>query len=148
MWMQVNRNPNFVISTQYNKYDGYEHFILRFTGINKNYTKDEFIKEAINCIIKSWEFIEMYQRLGNIPFKKIRKEEHEKRKVAKKLRWSIYKKDDFTCQKCGIQEDLEVDHIIPLSKGGKDELINLQTLCKPCNVRKKDKIQDENHARR
>lgn len=57
-------------------------------------------------------------------------------------------RDNFTCQECGyhrMQEDrpwlpdltnLECDHIIPLAKGGRTEMSNLQTLCKGCNRKK------------
>ena len=36
-------------------------------------------------------------------------------------------------------ELMTIDHIIPRSKGGKDELINLQPMCNTCNARKADK---------
>ena len=37
---------------------------------------------------------------------------------------------------CGTNEELTVDHIVPLSKGGTDLLHNLQTMCKTCNMKK------------
>jgi 5-methylcytosine-specific restriction endonuclease McrA len=40
------------------------------------------------------------------------------------------------CALCGITKDerpLDVDHIIPRSRGGKHELANLQVLCAKCN---------------
>lgn len=37
------------------------------------------------------------------------------------------------CNHCGTDEKLTVDHIIPISKGGGDDLINLQCLCWNCN---------------
>jgi 5-methylcytosine-specific restriction endonuclease McrA len=38
------------------------------------------------------------------------------------------------CEACGeIHKHMEVDHIIPLSRGGKNHLSNLQLLCRPCN---------------
>ena len=37
------------------------------------------------------------------------------------------------CLKCGTDKQLEVDHIVPLSKGGSNIITNLQMLCKSCN---------------
>ena len=54
----------------------------------------------------------------------------------------IKKRDNYTCQKCGVSVKdeptllLEVDHIIPISKGGKSIPSNLQVLCSKCNGKK------------
>lgn len=37
------------------------------------------------------------------------------------------------CQLCGTTERIEIDHILALSKGGTNDIDNLQPLCKPCN---------------
>lgn len=50
---------------------------------------------------------------------------------------------DYKCLLCGRKfdiSDLTVDHIIPLSKGGKHEWRNIQPLCKSCNSKKHNKI--------
>ena len=65
-----------------------------------------------------------------------------------KLRNSIKARDKHTCQNsaCGVsvhQEPhllLEVDHIMPVSKGGLSAPANLQTLCWRCNRRKSNKV--------
>jgi 5-methylcytosine-specific restriction endonuclease McrA len=44
------------------------------------------------------------------------------------------------CYNCGTKEDLSIDHIIPLSRGGRHSIGNLQTLCRPCNSSKGDKF--------
>ena len=60
-----------------------------------------------------------------------------------RLRFEIFKRDNFTCQYCGrnVKEDgvkLNADHIIPKSKGGKDTEKNLITSCEECNLGKFD----------
>ena len=63
--------------------------------------------------------------------------------IGKKLRFEIFKRDDFTCQYCGKQTPnciLEVDHILPVSEGGTDDPNNLISSCFDCN-RGKGKVK-------
>lgn len=68
--------------------------------------------------------------------------------MTKKLREFIKRRDNFTCCNCGnsthIEQNLllEIDHIIPVAKGGRTVEDNLQTLCWKCNRAKGDKIID------
>ncbi|MBQ9773598.1 MAG: topoisomerase DNA-binding C4 zinc finger domain-containing protein [Clostridia bacterium] len=68
----------------------------------------------------------------------------ERGKVSNKMRFAIYERDDNCCRKCGSEYDLEIDHIVPISKGGKSTYQNLQTLCHKCNVEKSNKIEFPN----
>ncbi|MBW8783948.1 MAG: HNH endonuclease, partial [Novosphingobium sp.] len=65
------------------------------------------------------------------------------RTVTPKLRYEILHRYGFRCVLCGDDAEsgarLEVDHIIPVSKGGSDERSNLRTLCWACNSGKGDK---------
>ena len=66
----------------------------------------------------------------------------ERGKVSNKMRFSIYERDGYRCRRCGVSGKyaaLEIDHIIPISKGGKSAYENLQTLCRKCNYEKGDK---------
>lgn len=66
----------------------------------------------------------------------------ERGKVTNKMRFAIYARDHYRCVKCGRKtDDLEIDHIIPIAKGGKSTPDNLQTLCHRCNVRKGSNIE-------
>lgn len=66
--------------------------------------------------------------------------------MTSKLRQRIKERDGFTCKQCGasVQKEpnllLEIDHIIPVSKGGLTTEDNLQTLCWRCNRKKGNKI--------
>jgi hypothetical protein len=40
------------------------------------------------------------------------------------------------CAKCGSTNDLCIDHIVPLSKGGTNTIDNVQPLCRRCNTSK------------
>lgn len=56
--------------------------------------------------------------------------------MKKKTRFEVFKRDLFTCQYCGNKPPsviLEVDHIIPKSKGGSDDIDNLVCSCFDCN---------------
>ena len=66
----------------------------------------------------------------------------ERGKVSNKLRFEILERDGYKCRYCGRGEDecsLQIDHIRPISKGGKSTYDNLQTLCEDCNKQKDDK---------
>jgi 5-methylcytosine-specific restriction endonuclease McrA len=41
-------------------------------------------------------------------------------------------------------DELEMDHIIPWSRGGRAELSNAQLLCKVCNIKKSNVVLNEN----
>ena len=66
--------------------------------------------------------------------------------MTSKLRHSILERDHYTCQRCGASQQkepnllLEVDHIIPVSRGGITTPDNLQTLCWRCKRSKGNKI--------
>ena len=68
--------------------------------------------------------------------------------MTQSLREKIKNRDDFTCQNCSlsIYDErnllLEIDHIVPVSKGGLTAEENLQTLCWRCNRSKGSKLVD------
>lgn len=80
----------------------------------------------------------------NIKFKK--SVEGQRALMTSNLRKQILARDGYVCQYCGASLEkepnllLEVDHIIPISKGGMTTVDNLQTLCWRCNRKKGAKI--------
>lgn len=68
----------------------------------------------------------------------------KRRRVKQSLsRKNILYRDDFTCQYCSCGDDLTIDHVIPISRGGKWEWENLVTACARCNSRKGQKTLEQ-----
>lgn len=60
----------------------------------------------------------------------------KRKPLSKSTRFEVFKRDGFRCQYCGRSAPdvvLEVDHIIPVAKGGDDDIMNLVTSCRDCN---------------
>ncbi len=64
-------------------------------------------------------------------------------RIPPEVRKYVFQRDKYQCQSCGKANDetnLTIDHIIPLARGGQNDISNLQTLCFTCNLQKTDKI--------
>lgn len=73
----------------------------------------------------------------------------KRKNISKKVRFEVFKRDSFTCQYCGKSAPdtvLEVDHIIPVSKGGDNDISNLITSCFECNRGKSNKKLTDNQS--
>lgn len=60
----------------------------------------------------------------------------KRRKLSAAERHEIYDKCDNHCAYCGVYikfEDMQVDHVMPLRKGGADSLDNMLPACRSCN---------------
>jgi hypothetical protein len=56
------------------------------------------------------------------------------------VRVHVWERDGGRCARCGADEDLQFDHVIPVAKGGASGAANLQLLCGDCNRQKGDAI--------
>jgi hypothetical protein len=66
----------------------------------------------------------------------------DRRGVDLKCRFEVLKRDHFTCQYCGRRApavEIEVDHVVPRSAGGTDDLTNLVAACFECNSGKSNR---------
>lgn len=69
----------------------------------------------------------------------------QRKLMTNELRQTIIQRDKSKCQICGktcSYDEIEIDHIFPISRGGKTIITNLQVLCRSCNRSKSDKILD------
>ena len=115
---------------------------IKRTDINGNYQEGKYntfdageIKELIRLINQKrgerYLNDDIWQSIARV----------ERAKVSNKMRFAVFARDHERCVKCGSRRHLEVDHIYPISKGGKTEMRNLQTLCHRCNVKKGNSIE-------
>ena len=97
-----------------------------------------FSKEHVHWLLNVWtkEMEERETRQAQIA--------RERAAMSDSLRYKVFKRDGYRCRICGATAadgvKLEVDHIYPVSLGGKTELSNLQTLCYRCNRGKSNKV--------
>jgi hypothetical protein len=60
--------------------------------------------------------------------------------IPQDVRFAVWRRDEGKCVLCGSNQNLEFDHIIPVSKGGSSTERNIQLLCEKCNREKSNKI--------
>lgn len=113
-----------------------------------NYVREPYIVTVIDSS-RTFTYEQLkkrYEQLAEINFACSLAEYHSKNQrklMTAELKEQIAMRDNFTCQKCGkYMPDyvgLHIDHIIPVSKGGKSIPSNLQVLCSVCNGSKGNK---------
>lgn len=76
----------------------------------------------------------------------LRRYERTRRPVIRLSRKNVMLRDAHTCQYCGRRppvRDLNIDHVLPRSRGGPDSWENLVTACRKCNLDKGWHTPDE-----
>ena len=120
--LKINLEPELVIAKSYISPRGRNNYDLHIS-----YTFEEVVA--------------LYKDVLNIEKKK-ETAQYQRSLMTPRLRFDVMRRDGFRCKYCGRTEadgvKLHVDHIKPVSKGGKTELSNLQTLCDECNLGKSD----------
>jgi Homing endonuclease associated repeat/HNH endonuclease len=147
MWTHLGRQPKYgEVTSPFSKYhvSSYERKFGSWGAALK-----EFI-EYVNSEDNDEEIVDSDISLTPINIstdnpKETQKEIKRKRTprgINLRLRWTILKRDNFSCKKCGRSPAkdqsiiLHVDHIIPWSKDGETVVDNLETLCEGCNLGK------------
>jgi len=95
---------------------------------NKNIKleNNDLVKER-NCL--KTKYNNLKKRYHDIELK-------NKSSVSKGKKSYVFMRDKHSCLACGTKENLTLDHIIPRSKGGSNDVDNLQVLCQHCNLAK------------
>ena len=100
----------------------------------------DFRELEIDLLVeRGWLEVRMATKEGSAP-------EHEQdermanwasRYVSDKTRKELMEKAGHKCPQCGATDNLEIDHIVPISRGGDGRMENLQVLCRSCNRKKR-----------
>ena len=114
----------------------------------RNYVKTSYSTSVVVARYNvSWQWLlDRHNLLAQIGFESTLKEyyaHNQRSMMTKALRRQIMQRDNYTCKICGKQMfdevGLQIDHIIPIVKGGKTVPSNLRVLCSKCNARKGSK---------
>lgn len=124
--------------------------------INNNSLDIPFVKKGINDVLEFWKILFKEHCMSgegssvditdfNIIFKRFKVKKHyTDRYIPNKVYVDVFERDNYTCQICGATKEdgvkLHVDHIIPIAKGGTNDIDNLQVLCQRCNSGKSDRM--------
>ena len=99
--------------------------------------------EGMEKIVRQWiatesKFNKCMPMVLHELFEQFTKPKKPYRYISPKIKQLILKRYKCECVICKSTEKIEFDHIIPISKGGKNTIDNLQLLCKSCNLKKGD----------
>lgn len=120
------------LKSQQIEYDRHEKEAIKQKMLDKE-RKKRLHKEALDELIQDGE---IFNRFTN--------KEGKREPIPKDVMDKVWNRDGGKCVKCGSQENLEFDHIIPFSKGGATTYRNMQLLCKKCNLEKTNRIGQSN----
>lgn len=119
----------------------------RYRQVNYIKTPYKVSQTSLRFVCNFAYLLNRNQLLKDIDYACTLREYHSKNQrklLTKELRQKIMIRDHYTCQVCGKympdEVGLQIDHIIPVSKGGKTITSNLQVLCSKCNGSKSNRI--------
>jgi len=67
-------------------------------------------------------------------------EQARRERIPPDVQVFVWERDGGRCVKCGVSEDLQLDHVIPIAKRGGNAAENVQLLCGSCNRLKSDTV--------
>jgi hypothetical protein len=70
------------------------------------------------------------------------KEKWGSRYIPDTVRDEVLERDGRKCKWCSSDENLEIDHVVPVSQGGESVADNLQVLCRSCNRKKRTRTAE------
>jgi hypothetical protein len=144
-WQPINVLPSFkaicklytgkaeVIDPNYMNYDFYD-WVENWSDLNDTHDWEDRMLETTQFKFPIPEIIRMNEFKGYVDCS------------VKFNRKNVYERDQYTCQYCGTRHssaELNLDHVMPRSRGGKSNWKNIVVTCISCNSRKADRTPEE-----
>ena len=128
------------IKTEEELWDG----IRRLMFLNPELWEDiqYYTPEDVGCRIWGHSCPVFWTQSGATETKDVRR---EGRAVPRDIMFKVVRRDNHVCQVCHQyipDNEVEFDHIIPYSKGGPTSVSNIRLLCRACNRKKSDALDD------
>lgn len=117
----------------------YQNTLVAVEGRLNDSSEDEHLKIQHAVIRHDKTYNRMRREVeafANIP----RADSSRRERIPDSARLFVWQRDEGKCVKCGSNEKLEFDHIIPVTKGGSNTERNIQLLCETCNRTKGSEI--------
>ncbi|MCG7927618.1 MAG: HNH endonuclease [Candidatus Thiodiazotropha taylori] len=102
----------------------------------------QFVPEDVACRVFGHTCPVFFHQSGA---SETREDRLEGRHIPRQIMLQVVRRDGQICQKCRINvpdNEIEFDHIIPVSKGGPTTAGNLRVLCRECNRKKSDSLKE------
>jgi len=109
--------------------------IVLISRFSSGYMKSEANKILNDLVLVDQEREEAMVRRGLLKGRR-----NEFAKIRGQLALALIHRDGYKCRVCQTTDQLTIDHIVPVSKGGNDDLDNLQWLCQSHNSQKGDRV--------
>jgi hypothetical protein len=114
----------------------YQNAVYEITGGHSDEEKKFLILEFADKDRRKFE------RLKNkFSGKKSDEVKYERTRISEEVRIAVWRRDQGRCARCGNRENLEYDHIVPVTKGGGNTERNVELLCQDCNRAKGNRIE-------
>jgi hypothetical protein len=132
----ANRKNRFISKKSYDDVWLYQDVIY---GINGEHSRDE---QKLLILEYADKERRKFERLKNkFSAKQSEELKYERARIPEEVRIAVWRRDQGRCARCGNRENLEYDHIVPVSKGGGNTERNIELLCQDCNRAKGNRIE-------
>lgn len=132
-WEKTETNPFAYDYEKCNKYEESISNLRRFKIVDQYELAEQ--RDKLKCFRQNYQrFLESKNQQPRIKACQFTSK--------KEIRIAVFELHGKRCLCCGSETNITIDHVVPVKKGGINELSNMQPLCKSCNSRKSTSIID------